>query len=254
MARKPLFTDKKVRSVTEYIDVLRQITRNRVLWFRGQTNSEKRLVPGLARRGKDWLSDEAMLINRFRQNAVALLPSASRTDWDWLLLMQHYGVPTRLLDWTENSLAGLYFAAVSMRGRNTKAIAGCVWVLDPVALNGEAMMTPATNDIPTLGVDQALREYLPSEVAAALNVRPPVAVLAMRMFPRLVAQSGVFTLIHRRPTPIELVQEGAYVGRIVVPGKAKERIAKELASMGISRLSLFPELDSVAIHVKSLLN
>lgn len=250
---RPLFAIQRVRTVAQYVSVLARIRRDRILWFRGQNDARWRLVPSLARRRGDWLAAEAMLMKRFRQNALPLIPETSRTEWAWLLLMQHHGVPTRLLDWTEDALAGLYFATVSMRGRNTSRTDGCVWVLDPVALNGEANMPGAGNDIPTLDVDDALREYLPGAVASAANTRPPVAVLAMRMFPRLVAQSGVFTLIHRQRTPIQRIRGGAYVGRIVVPGSAKVRIAKELADMGVTRLSLFPELESVAELAKSFL-
>jgi hypothetical protein len=169
--------------------------------------------------------------------------------------MQHYGVPTRLLDWTENPLAGLFFATMSMRGRSTKGKDGCVWVLDPVALNGEANIPPSRNDLPTLDVDDLLlADYAPAEVAKATDyIRPPIAVLAMRMFPRLVAQSGVFTLIHRDRTPIEDVRRRRYVGRIVVPGAAKTLIAKQLSVMGVTRLSLFPELESVATLARSFL-
>jgi hypothetical protein len=211
----------------------------------------------LARRGPKWISDETMLNKRFRQNALALLPDGSRidSDWSWLLLMQHYGVPTRLLDWSENPLAGLFFATVSMRGRMTKGTDGCVWVLDPVALKSEANIPASGNDIPTLDVDDLLlADYAPAEVAKASGyVRPPIAVLAMRMFPRLVAQSGVFTLIHRDRTPIEQIRRRKYVGRIVVPGTAKQRIAKQLSDMGVTRLSLFPELESVAALARSFL-
>jgi hypothetical protein len=258
-----LFPLTRVRTVAEYASVLARIRRRRrILWFRGQNNIRWKLVPSLARgRGRDWIAAEAMLVKRFRQNALPLLSPQVRSEWDWLLLMQHYGVPTRLLDWTENALAGLYFATVSARGRDdVSRTDGCVWVLDPVALNREANLPTTGNDIPTLDVDVAsLRDYLPTAVAETVStgsaeyVRPPLAVLAQRMFARLVAQQGVFTLIHRDRTPIEGIRGGRYAGQIVVPGRAKGRIARELAEMGVTRLSLFPELDSVAEVAKGFL-
>jgi hypothetical protein len=252
----PLFADLQATSVAGYADALANLPQNRNLWFRGQTNRNWGLVPGLVRsRGANWPEAESRLLTRFRQNALPLVPTGTRTDivWDWLLLMQHYGVPTRLLDWTENALAGLYFAVTTMRGSITGRTDGCVWVLDPVGLNDESTFGALGEPIPTLGVGNALDDYLPGVVTAGPRALPPVAVLAMRMFPRLVAQSGVFTLGHRATQPIERISRGAYVGRIVVPRAAKSGVFNELTRLGVTRLSLFPELESVAENAKSYL-
>jgi hypothetical protein len=190
-------------------------------------------------------------MRRFRQNALALLPPAQRSEWDWLLLMQHYGVPTRLLDWTENALAALYFAVISQRTKKPSRSDGCVWCLDPLALNREAALPPLSKDIPCLDVDSILDEYGPKAVATAPTPRNPVAVLAMRQFPRLVAQSGVFTVIHRDSVAIESIAAGRHVGRILIPAEAKRELAEELAANGVTRLALFPELESVADVTKS---
>src|SRR5437016_6269667 len=145
----------QVTTVAQYVDALSQLPQNRPLWYRGQTDAQWSLVPGLARRGgKDWIADESMLLTRFRQNAVPLVPAGTKTDtvWDWLLLMQHYGVPTRLLDWSENALAGLYFAVVGADQSSRRD--GCVWVLDALGLNKATREAELKNTIPTLGVDE----------------------------------------------------------------------------------------------------
>jgi hypothetical protein len=250
------FTDITVATVAEYVDALSALPTKPARWFRGQTNARWRLTPGLVRSGgTGWLQAEARLLTRFRQNALPLVPPGTKTDsnWDWLLLMQHYGVPTRLLDWTENALAGLYFATVSQNHHSGPRVPGCVWVLDPVGLNVESAIPNLGDDIPTLGVGSVLDEYDHGSVASAPHARPPVAVLAMRMFPRLVAQAGVFTLVHRVTTPLQRLKDGAFVGRILIPPDAKSHIADELTTLGVTRLSLFPELDSVAVLSRAYL-
>ena len=52
-------------------------------------------------------------------------------NWDWYFVMQHYGAPTRLLDWTEGALHGLYFALRNNYGYDDAA----VWVLNPWKFN-----------------------------------------------------------------------------------------------------------------------
>lgn len=204
------------------------------------------------RKSPDHLAQELTLVKRFRQNAFALLPPEQRSEWDWLLLMQHWGVPTRLLDWTESPLAGLYFATVSVRDRNTTRTDGCVWCLDPIALNRVAIPRE-TDELPFLEGEALLEDYLPTKLARSANLRPPAAVLVERKFPRLVAQLGVFTVFHRDSTPIERIPGAPLVGQIIIPRTAKRSIAAELRRIGVTKLSLFPELDSVADLAKSRL-
>src|SRR6266404_4510867 len=54
----------------------------------------------------------------------------NRSKWEWYFLMQRYGAPTRLLDWTGNPLAALYFAIISERKDVEKEDAS-VWAFDP---------------------------------------------------------------------------------------------------------------------------
>jgi hypothetical protein len=69
----------------------------------------------------------------------------------------------------------------------------------------------------------------------------------------MAAQLGTFTINHRLHTPIEDIGEGKHVWRWIVPGAAKGKILKELAVLGISALTLFPELDRVADLTREIL-
>jgi hypothetical protein len=263
-AEKPpvvrLFQDKTAESLKEFLAILDSIGAESERWFRGQSRTSWYLLPSLtrARNGRivrplaPRLAKEATLIARFRQNAYSLLPESNRSVWDWLLLMQHWGTPTRLLDWTESPLVALYFAVTSQRQRYPTPYDGCVWCLDPIALNKIAIPR-AIDEIPFLENEPLLAEYEPASLANGPKANVPVAVLVERKFPRLVRQLGVFTVFHRDEHAIEQIPAAALVGRIVIPRAAKAAIITELNRVGVNQLSLFPELDSVAAAARGFL-
>ena len=98
-------------------------------WFRGQSKAKWELLPSLARQRGDH-ETESDLLARFKQNATLLLSPVPGTEWEWLTVMQHHGVMTRLLDWTESPLTGMYFATNGNADSD-----GALWVLNPTKLN-----------------------------------------------------------------------------------------------------------------------
>lgn len=97
------------------------------VWFRGQPDYDHKLLPSIFRQGPayDVSYNEQRMFDEFKRRYPD--QSASHTTtYEWLTLMQHYGLPTRLLDWTSNLLVGLYFCCVNDADRD-----GALYVLDP---------------------------------------------------------------------------------------------------------------------------
>jgi len=103
-------------------------------WFRGHSKTFGSLLPGAYREPYRSAREniEFWAGQRFRLRAASY--SADLPKWDdyvsWLLLMQHHGVPTRLLDWTENVLVGLYFAVCDSEDED-----GELWCMEHSELN-----------------------------------------------------------------------------------------------------------------------
>jgi len=193
------------------------------------------------------------------RDAAPLLTKADirwdvQSDWDWMFLMQHYQVPTRLLDWSESPLVGLFFA-LEESGVTDPPGDACVWLLLPQKLNSLRGVTPKADWIlPLCGRDEDADQYtLDSLGKGADRELTPLAVIAQRRFDRLVSQQGVFTVIHKDQTPIERLGTGEHVVKYIIPSSAKSAIRRELNRLNISALTVFPDLQRVGQRVAARL-
>jgi FRG domain-containing protein len=141
-------TDSVATSVQEYVGIVSKLVnkwmppQTEVLgpWFRGHSNAQWLLIPKLYRQEDQDRSTEDEIREEFITRAPSLTDAHPSNEWQWYFLMQHYSAPTRLLDWTDGGLIGLYFAVRGNRGRSDAA----VWVLDPWWLNQRVLVPIST--------------------------------------------------------------------------------------------------------------
>ena len=187
------------------------------------------------------------MINRFKQNAPQAGVSIpdDEDDYGWLLLARHHGLRSRLLDWTESLLVGLYFA---VEARDGPEQTGAVWCLLPLELNrgliGETL--PMFSQGETL-----FAPYLPGQakVVPPELSGPPLACIAPRISSRLQAQQAVFTVHHADPTALETLAP-EHIWRYVIPAEDKPEIREHVRLLGVTRRTLFPDLDNIADDAK----
>lgn len=220
------------------------------VWFRGQTKSTWGLVPSLFRE-ENMLQgsvprSEVDMMRRFKQDATVLLDPRPTTPHEWLFVMRHNEVPTRLLDWTENPLVAAYFA-VTKEGELAEDGDGAIWALLPIELNNKEGRQLG-NYLPSFEEDQDnLNMFEPTlynerENFGRIN---PIAFISPRTVARMQVQLSVFTIHHKQQIPIERVGNGRHVWRYIIPTTAKRRILDQLRLLGIDESRLFPELDKI---------
>lgn len=232
-------------------DLLRRLSGTRASgetrWYRGQGNYSWLLQPPVAR-NRGFLEAELDMLKHFHRDALSRVQERPSTPWDWLFLAQHYGVPTRLLDWTENPLIGLYFAVEDSMRTQSEPMDGAFFELDPAGLN-RASYRNAPRVI-MFDEDEFLSGYLPG--ADTGPRQGPIAAVAARYFGRIVAQAGTFTVNHSDHIELERVDDGAYVSKVRVPAVAKPHILAELSDININASTVYPDLAHLADHVKGL--
>lgn len=226
-------------------------------WFRGQ-NKEWYLCPKLyrdefgdsARRTRWDIEDEIREEFIIRAPAFFESVSAPVDEWGWYFLMQHYGAPTRLLDWTDGALLALYFAVKDSQGL-TNAV---VWALDPYELNKnvskkkEWVICPDAKGVSEKDM-KLVNDWLPQRFMKRKTTLPslPIAVYPTHIARRISTQRSGFTIHGNNPRGLEAIAKryNNILTKVIIPAFKAQAIRKELEACGIDESTVFPDLDGL---------
>lgn len=250
-------------SLPQYLQLVekRQSKAEQSLWYRGCTMSKNTLLPYLYRhkvmlKPEDLATLERQLMTRFRQRSMPYHDRMLNDDWEALFYMQHYGVPTRLLDWTENPLIALHFALMPTlppRGGTAERDAA-VWILDPVKWNRHALRHLRFDGGVLTPDDEAAKGYRPVPKFEGMH-NLPVALYGAHNSARIVAQQGVFTIFGRGSRPMEEVHElerfpSACLTKVIISRSKVVSMRKSLLNHGITESVVYPDLEGLAREIK----
>lgn len=257
--------ETRVESVQEFVEVVCACRDEWIggaeyfdLWFRGQTHVSRKLQPTIFR--YELIDSEDAIRDEFERRGPQYFsepPPAQADYWDWYFLMQHYGAPTRLLDWTDSALVALFFA-LNSAPKNPKAKEdekdkedAVVWMLNPWWLNkrvlgDDALLRPGSERAkPYLA---KTFERLDSERRTQIGPQYPVAIDPPFIARRVAVQRSHFTIFgwDREGLALLAREPDARLEKIVLAKEKAARMRADLVTLGVTDTSIYPDLHGLS--------
>jgi hypothetical protein len=225
----------QVNSLGDFINFVDSFNKSNIVLFRGQQRECWPLLPKIARikKGACRLKDELEILTEFKKGACNFIQNRPVNEWGWLAIAQHHGLATRVLDWSLNPLAGLWFAVKDPphSGEN-----GILWIYSPSPRS--IINNLKLDDEPDPFKLDRVKVFFPNHEV-----------------PRIRAQSGVFT-IHPRvmPDDVFLPFEDMQIDpesliRVIIPAGSFEKLKRSLDTCGVHAAALLPDLDGLAQRI-----
>jgi len=209
-----------IRSFADFHEKIASYGKKSMI-FRGVKSVSYALIPKIGRiipTSPSKEDNEKEILRLFKQKALPYVDFLPTTDWDWLALGQHHGLPTRLLDWTRNPLVACYFAVEEESSDDSVVYA---YHHSKLNINVERHLKPLEYKI--------VGKFIPRHLTA-----------------RIAAQNGLFTI---HPNPYQPFESNEIEKLIIPKGKIRSKLKWTLNQYGLDRFSLFPGLDGLASHI-----
>lgn len=246
-------------------------------YFRGLSKSNFDLLSTLDRFTDKGFEKELLLINQFKRISKNYLQSKSIPDtlFEWLALMQHYGMPTRLLDLTNSPYIALYFAVRDYDSNDDAA----VWAINPSILHDASIQSLKRDNFP-LKLEKLYQTYFPEliqdnyfkEIFLSGKYNAAFILEPTNSENRVFHQQGAFLVssgankttedvlteillsyIHTNEKKLNGGENKGFLDwnmvKVIIPEEIKKKIFRQLLAMNINSATLFPDIKGASDYV-----
>lgn len=235
-----------INSIDDLIDEIRKLKSiygKQPLWFRGQEDSEWHLEPSIHRgqlyQKENYITNDFYIyVNQIKNNAPVKDNYAA-----WMSLMQHYGLPTRILDWSSSPLVACYFALEKNREESNDS---CIWVLIPRRINKKEGFGEYVYPIDAYTVQQMLLPAFKENTIIEDKFKNKIiACHSVEKDLRMYSQQSSFT-VHNSKRRLEDICDSETLFKFIIPCKCKEKIYEGVSILGISTSFIYPDMEHVS--------
>lgn len=269
----------KIGSITTYLTAIEGIYNDKdsVLFFRGHSDYNYSMIPSIYR-DTGWINNEDVLFKEL----ILKCPSdfySNESTFQSLVKMQHYSLPTRLLDITTNPLIALYFATSESSNDGEVVIlkipkreikyfdSDTVSVLSNISRRPAEFSIDSNLEIEEFNLQKEIR-YLLHEIKKekpyfepSINPKDLESVVCVKPKldnARIIKQDGAFLLFGMnkiKTNPASIPEKYIVKGDndpLIIKSETKKNIRSQLTALGITEGSIYPEIDRVAGHIKTI--
>jgi hypothetical protein len=223
----------KVNSIISLINSANKKSKNSIVLFRGQPGKYP-LLPKIARidPSKNIRESEEKMLEEFKRRGFQMVDKNIKNDIDLLCYAQHFGMSTRLLDWTTNPLIATFFACQNQNDHHDSYVYRLV-------INESSLFSKNTNRSPfDVKITRILKPIFSNQ--------------------RIIAQNGYFTVhaySEKNQKFISLENNNRFINKItefIIPQLKKKEIIDQLDTLGINYSSVFPDIEGISKHINWL--
>jgi len=220
--------------------------------FRGLESTHQKLSNSLRRLAAGQVSIttlEQSLLRNFRKYAHAAPASGVDSIWHWLALGQHYGLPTRLIDWTYSPFVALHFATATPDRYDTDGVVWCVNFVEANKLLPKRLKAILEEEQSQTFTVDMLSGFQSLKAFDSLAREPFVVFIEPpSLDTRILNQFALFSLMPDAAASLErwLDEHPDLRRRVTVPAELKWEVRDMLDQANINERTLFPGLDGLS--------
>ncbi len=230
--------EEEIESIDKFIDRIKKYSDKNsdfIRLYRGHRESDWNLIPTIAREAflhsSDYLQKERDIVNEFKRQSISYEPQLLNYNmWDILSIAQHFGLPTRLLDWTTNPLVALWFA---FNEKLNSSGLRCVW---------------------GFAIDN---EYFADLRTDPFNQTTTCVFTPNHLTNRIKSQNGWFTvhsydkesnsILNIKDCP---VCKSGNLAKFTFSNSLREKILNTLDTLGINHSSILQDLEGISKYLE----